>query len=156
MKVVIVSMRNLILSGIVFFIVLVAGIVLLVQDPLDVSGSYKPDAPSVPTSGNGVSKPFGSEKPLLNMDVKVDGNTAEVKLNTQNFRFVKEDDPAKAPVFGEGHAHLYIDGEAKGMVYGPEFLIKKLPQGEHEIRVELSYSNHLPYKVEAVETIQVK
>jgi hypothetical protein len=157
MKVFIVSMRNLILGGIVFLIVLVAGIVLLVKDPLNVSDSYRPGDASVPASGVPMNQPVGSEKPLLNMDVKVDGSTAEVSLLTQNFQFVQENgDMSQTPVFGQGHAHLYLNGEAKGMIYYPEFLLKKLPKGEHELRVELNYSNHLPYKVEAIQKFVVK
>jgi hypothetical protein len=156
MKVMIISLRNLILGGLVFLIVLVAGVVLLVKDPLEVGSSYKPNEQSVQTSSKG-NQPFSSKKPSINLDVKVDGATAEVTLNTQNFRFVKESaDPSATPVFGEGHAHLYLDGKSLGMVFSPEFLLKKLPKGEHELRVELNYSNHLPYKVEAVKMIQVK
>jgi hypothetical protein len=157
MKVFIVSMRNLILGGIVFLIVLVAGIVLLVKDPLHVSDSYRPDEPSVPASAQPVTKPAGTEKPALNLDIKVDGTTAEVSLLTQNFQFVSENgDVSATPVYGQGHAHLYLDGEAKGMIYQPEFLLKKLPKGEHELKVELNYSNHLPYKVEATQKFVVK
>jgi len=155
MKVFIVSMRNLILGGIVFLIVLVAGIVLLVKDPLHVSDTYRPGDESITASTIPLTQPAGSEKPSLNMDIEVDGTTAEVSLLTQNFQFV-QDGMSQQLVFGQGHAHLYIDGEAKGMIYQPEFLLKKLPKGEHELRVELNYSNHLPYKVEATQTFVVK
>ncbi|MEK3743506.1 hypothetical protein NST23_12540 [Brevibacillus sp. FSL K6-0770] len=159
MKVFIISMRNLILGGIVFVVVLVAGIVLLVKDPLHVSDSYRPGDTSVPTTTakTPVSQPTDAAKPSLNMDISVDGTTAEVSLLTQNFEFVQESSElGQTPVFGKGHAHLYLDGESKGMIYHPEFMLKKLPKGEHEIRVELNYSNHLPYKVEATQKIVVK
>jgi len=156
MKVMIINLRNLIFGGLVFLIVLVAGVVLLVKDPLEVGSSYQPNGQSVQTSSKG-SQPFSSEKPSVNVDVKLEGNTAAVTLLTQNFRFVKESaEPSATPVFGEGHAHLYLNGKSLGMVYSPEFLLKKLPKGEHELRVELTYTNHLPYKVEAVKMIQVK
>ncbi|KQL49354.1 hypothetical protein [Brevibacillus choshinensis] len=157
MKVFIVSMRNLILGGIVFLIVLVAGIVLLVKDPLHVSDSYRPGEESVTASTTPMTQPVGSEKPSLNLDIQVDGSTAEVSLLTQNFQFVQENgDMSQQAIFGQGHAHLYLDGEAKGMIYHPEFLLKKLPKGEHELRVELNYSNHLPYKVESIQKFVVK
>ncbi|WP_400163725.1 hypothetical protein ACAF76_011685 [Brevibacillus sp. TJ4] len=154
MKVFIVSMRNLILGGIVFLIVLVAGIVLLVKDPLNVSDSYRPGAESITASALPVETPGGAEKPSLYLDVSVDGTTADVSLLTQNFEFV-EDDMA-IPIYGQGHAHLYLNGEEKGMIYQPEFLLKNLPKGEHELRVELNYSNHLPYKIEAVKYFVVE
>ncbi|RNB58714.1 hypothetical protein AAFJ72_10395 [Brevibacillus gelatini] len=160
MKVFIISMRNLILGGIVFLVVLVAGIVLLVKDPLHVSDSYHPGEASVTASTNSSappSQPAGTAKPSLNMDITVNGSTAEVSLLTQNFEFVQENgELGQTPVYGKGHAHLYLNGESKGMIYHPEFILKKLPKGEHEIRVELNYSNHLPYKVEATKKIVVK
>ena len=127
-------------------------------DPLHVSDSYRPGEASVPvTATSSDIQPISTEKPLLNMDIKVDGTTAEVTLLTQNFQFVQDNgDMNQKPVFGQGHAHLYIDGEAKGMIYHPDFLLKKLPKGEHEIRVELNYSNHLPYKVESTQKFVVE
>ncbi|CAJ1002779.1 MULTISPECIES: hypothetical protein [Bacillales] len=156
MKVFIISLRNLILGGIVFLIVLVAGIILLVKDPLHASDPYSPGDQSVPASALTADPPAGAAKPSLNLDVKVEGDTAEVKLLTQNFQFVEDSGDASQAVFGQGHAHLYLNGEPKGMIYQPEFLLKKLPKGEHELRVELNYSNHLPYKVEAVKRIVVQ
>ncbi|USG63451.1 hypothetical protein NDK47_14820 [Brevibacillus ruminantium] len=157
MKVVIVSLRNLILGGIVLLIVLVAGIFLLVKDPLNVSDSYRQHDPSVPASALPMMKPADKEKPSLNMDVKVEGNTAEISLLTQNFQFVADNGELEMqPIYGEGHAHLYLNGEPKGMIYQPDFLLKKLPKGEHELRVELNYSNHLPYKIEAVQKFVVE
>jgi len=150
MKVFIISMRNLILGGIIVLIVLVAGIVLLLKDPLNVSDSYRPVAESIPVSGLPVSD--DGAKPTLDMQVKVDGTTAEVTLLTQNFQFVND----STPVHGQGHAHLYLNGEPLDMVYQPQFVLKKLPKGEHELRVELNYSNHLPYKVEAVKYFTVE
>lgn len=155
MRVMIISLRNLIIGAVIFFFVLIAGIVLLVQDPLDVSSSYTPGADSIAASGqkDGV---FSSEKPSLAMDVKLEGSSAEVTLITQNFKFVKTDGSGKQ-VHGQGHAHLYLDGKLISKVYDPKFIVKKLPKGEHELRVELNYSNHLPYnKVEAVKILQVK
>lgn len=157
MRVMIISLRNLILGGIVFVIVLITGIILLVSDPLNISSSYKPDAEKVLPLSTAVNGPFASRKPSLNMDVAVEETTAQVTLNTQNFQFVKEvsrlDD---TNVHGQGHAHIYLDGKSQGMVYSPKFLLKNVPKGEHELRVELTYGNHLPYKVEAVRMIKVQ
>ena len=52
------------------------------------------------------------------------------------------------PVPGEGHAHLYIDGELYSMVYGPEFVIPALDSGTHEVMVALSTNDHLDYTVD--------
>ncbi|GAA4708661.1 hypothetical protein [Brevibacillus fulvus] len=153
MKVMIISLRSLIIGAIVVFFVLIAGIVFLLQDPLDVSSSYLPEAESVPASSDYV-EPFSSEKPELALDVNVDGTTADVKLITQNFTFV--DDEAESVEHGKGHAHVYLDGKLVAMTHNPEFVVKNLPEGEHELRVELTYGNHMPYKVERVQLINVK
>jgi hypothetical protein len=156
MRVMIISLRSLVIGAVIFFFVLIAGIVLLVQDPLDVSSSYMPETESVFTSSGEENHAFSSEKPSLAMDVKLEGTSAEVTLFTQNFKFVKADGSGKQ-VHGQGHAHLYLDGKLIYKVYDPKFIVKKLPKGEHELRVELAYSNHLPYnKVEAVKILQVK
>ncbi len=57
-------------------------------------------------------------------------------------------------VLGEGHAHVYVDGEKLGRVYG-EWMYLGLDPGEHEIRVELNGNDHAPLLVEgeAIEQI---
>ena len=45
-------------------------------------------------------------------------------------------------VDGEGHLHLYIDGEKITRLYGPWYFLGDLEPGEHEIRVELSSNDH--------------
>ena len=45
---------------------------------------------------------------------------------------------------GEGHAHVYIDGEKVGRAYGPELHLGLEP-GEHEIRVSLQTNLHAAY-----------
>ncbi len=49
-------------------------------------------------------------------------------------------------VDGEGHAHIYIDGEKIARVYGTSFhLGNTLSEGEHEIKVSLNGNDHSPY-----------
>lgn len=157
MRVMIISMRSLVIGAIVFFFVLIAGIVLLVEDPLGISNSYAPPSESVFYPVGQDQQPFASEKPSLALDVNLDGTTADVMMITQNFAFVKADETGKeAPTHGQGHAHIYLDGQLIAKVYDPEFMLKKLPKGEHELRVELAYNNHLEYKVEQTRILQVK
>ncbi|NGQ97318.1 hypothetical protein G3578_19455 [Brevibacillus sp. SYP-B805] len=157
MRVFIISFRQLIVGIIVVLVLVIAGIVLLVSDPLDVTDSYRPETDSIATTAPVQTDLENGVKPELALDVTVDGSTADVKMITQHFQFVPyNDDLADHLKHGTGHAHVYLDGQLKGKVYEPEFLLKKLPKGEHELRVELAYSNHLPYKVEAVKKIQVK
>ncbi|WP_139489098.1 hypothetical protein [Brevibacillus dissolubilis] len=171
MKIMVLSLKQLIWGSAIFAGVLIAGFVLLVSDPLDVSSPYQNDNPqaqagagqdSVPTSskveGNQVTaNPFSSEKPTLALDVTMEGNKANIKMLTDNFTFINTaENPSQEATHGQGHAHLYVDGQLLGQLYDPEFILSKLPKGEHEIKVELVYSNHLPYKVESVKMVNVK
>lgn len=52
------------------------------------------------------------------------------------------------PVPGEGHAHLYVDGDLKTMVYGPEFVLPPMEPGTYQVMISLSTNDHLEYKVD--------
>ena len=63
-------------------------------------------------------------------------------------------------VQGEGHAHIYVDGELLRMVYEPVNHLSGLAPGERHIRVSLSANNHanLTYNgapIEATATVTV-
>lgn len=157
MKVIIINLRQLIVGIIVLLIILIAGIVLLVSDPLSVSDSYQPDTESIFATAPVSEDEAGSAKPELALDVTIEGTTANVKMLTKNFEFQPFNaETTDHAVHGQGHAHIYLDGQLKGKVDGAEFLLKQLPKGEHELRVELTYPNHLPYRVEQVRMIQIK
>ncbi|MGI9609609.1 MAG: hypothetical protein ACR2NL_04875 [Acidimicrobiia bacterium] len=49
------------------------------------------------------------------------------------------------PAPGEGHAHLFVDGELMTMIYGPEFQLPALDPGTHQLMVTLSTNDHLEY-----------
>ncbi|MEM7339322.1 MAG: hypothetical protein AAF467_11780 [Actinomycetota bacterium] len=52
------------------------------------------------------------------------------------------------PVDGEGHLHLYVDGERVMRFYNTAIHLGDLDPGEHEIMVEISANNHSPYAVD--------
>jgi len=157
MRVLIINMRQLIVGIIVLLVILIGGVVLLASDPLSVSDSYRPDAESVFTSAPVSVDEFNTAKPELALDVTVEGTTANVKMLTKNFEFLPlNSEMTDHTMHGQGHAHVYLDGQLKGKVDEAEFLLKQLPKGEHELRVELTYHNHLPYKVEQVRMIEIK
>ena len=62
---------------------------------------------------------------------------------------------------GEGHAHLYLDGQKVGRMYGEWFhLNQDLSAGDHDIRVVLSANDHSDYvsggdPIEATTTVTV-
>jgi hypothetical protein len=81
-----------------------------------------------------------------------------VAIDTTGFRWAPEHASGEA-VTGEGHAHLYVDGEKQGRLYGPDVHLG-LDPGEHEIRVTLNGNDHEDLLVdgevvEAVTTVTV-
>ena len=53
----------------------------------------------------------------------------------------------QADMDGEGHAHVYVDGEKVGRAYGERFHLKGVAPGEREIRVTLQTNGHSEYAV---------
>lgn len=69
-----------------------------------------------------------------------------LELATARFAFAPQS--AGGPhVPGEGHAHLLVDGEKVGRLYGNWFHLPPLKPGRHEITVTLHGNNHAPYTV---------
>ena len=64
-----------------------------------------------------------------------------LRILTTDFKIVPEN-VSTAHVDGEGHMHLYIDGEKVSRLYGEWHHIGPLAPGEHEVRVELSANDH--------------
>lgn len=81
-------------------------------------------------------------------------------LMTDNFAFSPQN-ASLANVTGEGHAHVYINGEKLGRLYGEWMHIDALPKGEVEIEVTLNTNDHRPLAVNgapisATQTITVE
>ncbi|WP_419931745.1 cupredoxin domain-containing protein [Candidatus Poriferisodalis sp.] len=64
--------------------------------------------------------------------------------------YVEVDDFRLAPerastehIDGEGHMHLYVDGEKVARLYGQWHHLDHLDPGDHEVRVELSANDHV-------------
>ena len=69
-----------------------------------------------------------------------------VHISSTGFAFAPER-VNQADVDGEGHAHIYVDGEKVSRVYGERFHLKGVGPGEHEIRVTLNANSHGEYAV---------
>ncbi len=54
----------------------------------------------------------------------------------------------QADVEGDGHAHVYVDGEKVGRAYGEWFHLKGVAPGDREIRVTLQTNGHSEYVVD--------
>jgi hypothetical protein len=67
-----------------------------------------------------------------------------IQLTVENFDFAPEAvDGAHVP--GQGHAHLYVNGEKITRLYGTEYYLDAVPSGDVEIRVTLNSNDHRTY-----------
>lgn len=48
---------------------------------------------------------------------------------------------------GQGHAHVYVNGQKQGRLYGPWVHLAALPKGEVTVEVTLNSNNHQPLSV---------
>ncbi|MEZ5166616.1 MAG: hypothetical protein R2695_09005 [Acidimicrobiales bacterium] len=67
---------------------------------------------------------------------------------------------SSAHVDGEGHMHIYVNGQKLGRLYGTATHIATLPEGTVEITVSANTNDHRPYEidgapVEAHSTVEV-
>jgi len=67
--------------------------------------------------------------------------------DTSNFEIVPQN-ASTAHIDGQGHMHLYINGEKISRLYGAWHHIDSLQPGENLIRVELSANDHSPMAVD--------
>lgn len=80
--------------------------------------------------------------PTLVMEILPDAKMGwNIFLQTEKFIFAPEQVNTEY-VSGQGHAHLYINGERQTRLYGPSYYLKELPKGEHVIMVTLSGNDH--------------
>lgn len=84
---------------------------------------------------------------------------ANVFVTVNGFTFAPQN-ANEEHVDGQGHAHIYVDGEKLGRVYGSAVHLGSLSEGMHEIRVTLNANTHGDYMingkvVEAVTTVHV-
>lgn len=79
---------------------------------------------------------------------------------TKNFTFSPQNASGQN-VAGEGHAHVYVNGEKLGRLYGPWYHLDALPKGEVEVKVTLNTNDHSPLAlngmlIEASQTVNVE
>lgn len=84
--------------------------------------------------------------PTIDLEVLVDPKSGWNLFADTDLTFAPEASGAD-PVDGEGHLHLYVDGERLDRLYGPWWHLSSLPEGEHEIVIEAAANNHAAYAV---------
>jgi hypothetical protein len=96
-------------------------------------------------SAKPIEWPAGRPAPKLTLTAAPDpmgGFNLRIKL--ANFRLAPEHTGDK-PAAGEGHLHLYVDGQKLTRLYGPWFYLEGLDPGAHALRVDAVANNHAPY-----------
>ena len=66
---------------------------------------------------------------------------------TRNFAFAPQQ-ASLAHAQGQGHGHVYVNGEKQGRIYGPWVHLAALPQGRVTVEVTLNSNTHQPLAVE--------
>ncbi|GAB4345162.1 MAG: hypothetical protein Fur0042_09600 [Cyanophyceae cyanobacterium] len=98
--------------------------------------------------------PRDRDRPTLGLLAQPDpqGKGINVQVLVSGFRFAPERlaNPSDDP--GEGHAHLYLNGEKIARLYGPWYHLSDLPPGRHVLSVRLSTNRHqeLQYQGQAI------
>ena len=93
---------------------------------------------------HGTSVEVAEGVPVPTIAIEVTEDPVEgwnLRVRTTDFEIVPEN-VSTSHVDGEGHMHLYIDGEKVSRLYGEWHHIGALAPGEHEVRVELSANDH--------------
>lgn len=88
------------------------------------------------------------EIPEVSLQAEPDSRSGwNIHIVTSNFRFT----PAQAgqtAVAGEGHVHLYLDGQKIARVYGEWFHLPDIGSGEHVLRATLNANDHSDFCVD--------
>ena len=95
--------------------------------------------------------------PTLAIDLAPDAASGwNLHVKTTGFRFAPEH-ASGAAVAGEGHAHVYVNGDKIARLYGPWLHIGSLPPGKATVRVTLNANDHRALAVDgrpvAAETV---
>lgn len=97
--------------------------------------------------GDSLEVPEGMAVPEADVSISADpvkGQNLRVELT--NFTVAPEN-ASTEPVDGEGHLHLYVDGERVLRFYN-EWLHLALEPGDHTVEVEVSANDHRAYAVD--------
>ncbi len=110
------------------------------------------------THGEPIEVPPGVPVPSVDIAVTEDPKAGwNLRVSTADFAFAPQN-ASRENRWGEGHAHLYIDDEKIGRLYGEWFHISGLEAGTHTVRVTLNANDHSDIShdgqlVEDIETI---
>ncbi|PTL37890.1 hypothetical protein [Alkalicoccus saliphilus] len=109
---------------------------------MHVAGSHEHGAVEVPQE---------EEAPTIEGEITEEDGTAALHIEVENFEFVREEMGDSG--YREGHAHVYINGEREGRLYGTDYPLGQVKEDELHIRVVLSSHQHevLQYEGEEID-----
>lgn len=81
--------------------------------------------------------------PVIDLSVEEVDGAWLVTTDVSGFTLTGVDATEAVP--GEGHLHLFVDGQLETMVYESEYTLANLSPGDHQIMVSLSTNDHLEY-----------
>lgn len=88
-----------------------------------------------------------ADAPTLSIQIQPDPMAGyNLELVTDNFAFSPQN-ASLQNVTGQGHAHVYVNGDKLGRLYSNWMHLDRLPQGEVEIEVTLNTNDHRPLSV---------
>jgi hypothetical protein len=96
---------------------------------------------------NHVLAPMVVSHEVVGNDLHLNFDLTDFQLSLENLNQEK--------IAGQGHIHLYIDGQKVMKIFEPHYVWKSLEPGEHQIRLELVHNDHEPYGVEESFSITV-
>ncbi|WP_018924343.1 hypothetical protein [Salsuginibacillus kocurii] len=75
-----------------------------------------------------------------------------IEIDTENFTFTREESAASSEDVWKGHAHVYVNGEQEGRIYGDTYYLGKFHEGEHDVEITLFSPQHkqLTYEGEPI------
>jgi hypothetical protein len=86
----------------------------------------------------------GARDPIVTLAVSGDATEGWlIRADVEGFTLTGFDATEAAP--GEGHLHIFIDGQLASMMYESEYLLEDLAPGDHQIMVTLRTNDHLEY-----------
>lgn len=86
---------------------------------------------------------------------KIVGNALHLHVEVSQFELSFES-MEKDNKMGQGHIHLYVDGEKVTKIFEPDYVLKGIAPGEHQIKIELAHNDHQSYGVEETFTITIE
>ncbi|WP_216830899.1 hypothetical protein [Alkalihalobacterium elongatum] len=136
-------------------LILFSAIVCLLGSVGQVVADELDEVQIIPMHGNGIVQvSVSKEKRMLTVNHEVKGSDVYVECIIDQFTFAKEK-AGKNHVDGEGHVHLFVDGQRVDSIYQAAFIIKGLPSGEHTIKIELVKNNYDLYGISEEFTVQI-